>query len=261
MIKIFFIVNFISYAVMAQALLVPEKSVPLSDYLQACQQPGYICTHDFFKNKILSSTTSKYDIFLEQLNLDQPSQLKDIDQNIKTLLKEEDVDIDQVENLISILEKAKSLTQINYQILIDLLELTAKIRQPDHFSVQPEEYYIVFKFPLSKEKFNEIRLLANQFKNHRITPYTNSSHSLDAVDYLIVGTCDQHIISNHLQKNSPALHFQKMFTDSCSWSDKFSKAAISTSDFVKKNNKAIFWSAVALTAVLFLNKYQLTLSY
>lgn len=242
---------------LAQVVIIPEKSISLSDYLTKCRIEGYQCVHDYFKLTLDNQNSEAFDHFLETIDLYNEDYRKIFFDRIKTLLAEENISVLQAELLLKVIKKYESIEKSPsvLEIRNEITDLLTDLRQmPDEKS--DTESYFIFKKIISKKQYAQLKYKIKYTRVIRITPYTEPTpaNNLNPT-YLIGGTCDSPTVSA-LVEGFKSVHYVPMFTDPCS-STAFSETKVEWVQY----QKPVLYTLAAAAAIFLLSSYELKIEY
>ncbi len=244
-------------AVKATVLLVPEKSVPFETYKEQCNKPGYLCTIDFLRSEILNNKSALFEKFIESINYHDQLFKQKLYINIKKIISEEMIDLDEVSTLISVLDKSDLTSSNSYikslrQELVDVSEALEIIE----LEYSEQENYIIFKKVISRKQYLSIKpkisliqiLYINSYFEPRNTILKNESSKL-----LLNGDCKNFEISNFLKSSSTHIQMP-VFKNDCSSFFEFSKLTYEGS-ILQKYEKPIIYTVIGVGLAVLLSKY------
>ena len=259
--KIFFTAFIFSLNLNAQVILVPSKKVALATYLQKCKVEGYQCTQDYYKNKITTQKSEKYEQFVETLDLYSEDYRKTLLIRIKSLLSE-DLNLDQVDLLIKIINRFETIDRnaTLSQIKHELKEISLDVQNMFEEKSESETYILFGKF-LTKKQYLQIKYKQKYTHTKKITPFTEPQPA-DHIRpvYLIQGECEKYEFSNGL-KDRQDLRFTALFETECGLTRAFSGQS-SFSDIKWKNyQKPLIYTAAAAVLVTLLTQYKVDIAF
>lgn len=110
--------------IQAGVVVIPALGTSETEYKKACQREGYTCTNDFITGQLNQKDTPLYNELISELNLVQDDFLIELTGKIKNILELEQVSIEQMDSLISILERASEVQVKNKTFKLLKSELT-----------------------------------------------------------------------------------------------------------------------------------------
>lgn len=247
----------LSISSFAQVVLIPEKNVPLQDYLSKCRLEGYQCAQDYFKLQITNEDSKEFDHFLENIDLYNEDYRRSSYLRMKNILSTENISTEQAELLLKVIKKQESIekNQPLLEIKNEIADLLTELSQMSD-EKSDAEIYLLFKRSLSKKQFTKIKYKIKYTQVIRITPYTEPTTTENLNPrYLLSGTCDSSIASPLIEA-SPALRYQPLFQDSCS-----SVALSETKTDWISYQKPLVYTLAAAAAVFLLSSYELQIQY
>lgn len=259
--KIFFTVFIFSLNLKAQVILVPSKEILLETYLQKCKVEGYLCTQDYFKNKIATQKSEKYDQFVENLDLYSEDYRKSLLVRFKAVLAE-DLSLDQVDLLIKIISRFETIDKniTLSQIKNELKELSLDVQNMFEEKSESETYILFGKF-LTKKQYLSIKFKQKYTHTKKITPFTEPQ-SADQIRpvYLIQGECENYEFSSGLKERRD-LHFTALFENECGLTRAFSGQSSFSEIKWKNYEKPLIYTAAAAVLITLLNQYQVEVTF
>ena len=259
--KIFFTVFIFTLNLNAQVILVPSKKIPLETYLKKCKVEGYQCTQDYFKNKITTQKSEKYEQFVENLDLYSEDYRKTLLIRFKTLLSE-DLNLEQVDLLIKIISRFETIDRnIKLsQIKHELKELSSDVQNMFEEKSESETYILFGKF-LTKKQYLSIKYKQKYTQSKKITPFTEPQPA-DQIRpvYLIQGECEKYEFSNGLKEHQD-LRFTALFETECGLTRAFSGQSSFSEIKWKNYEKPLIYTAAAAVLITLLTQYQVDVTF
>ena len=259
--KIFFTVFIFSLNLKAQVILVPSKEIPLDTYLQKCQVEGYLCTQDFFKNKITTQKSEKYEQFVENLDLYSEEFRKTLLVRFKAVLAE-DLNLDQVDLLIKIITRFETIDRnvVLSQIKYELKELSSDVQNMFEEKSESETYILFGKF-LTKKQFLSIKFKQKYTQTKKITPFTEPQ-AADQIRpvYLIQGECENYEFSSGLKERRD-LRFTALLENECGLTRAFSGQSSFSEIKWKNYEKPLIYTAAAAVLITFFSQYKVDVTF
>ena len=234
----------------AEILLVANKNTPLSDYKKICEKNGYLCLPQGFAN-LKQRQTPRFDRLIETFDLDNKNYVAEFSKNLNLSLKEDDLTLDQIKNLILASEKIK---QNNSQ--------TSKLKKL-HAILEN----------IKEEPSDKILLIAgvniaNNLQNRmRLDPYLNDiKHiELDYISYTengdkkyyLNGDCDHPRYTEMVSQLD--LQVIPHFSEGCSMTQKYNWGSDLMVDHFKVNKNKYLVGLAAVATALFLKSYDVSI--
>lgn len=234
----------------AEILLVANKNTPLSDYKKICEKNGYLCLPQGFTN-LKQRQTPHFDRLIETFDLDNKNYVAEFSKNLNLSLKEDDLTLDQIKNLILASEKiARNNSQASkLKKLHAILESTK------------EE-------PSDKMLYIAGKTLANSLQNRlRLDPYLNEiKHiELDYISYtennekkyFLNGDCDHPRYTEFVSQLD--LQVIPHFSEGCSMTQKYNWGSDLMADHFKENKNKYLIGLAAIATAFFLKSYEVSI--
>lgn len=234
----------------AEILLVANKNTPLSDYKKICEKNGYLCLPQGFTN-LKQRQTPRFDRLVETFDLDNKNYVAEFSKNLNLSIKEDDLTLDQIKNLILASEK---IMQNNSQ--------TRKLKKL-HAILEN----------IKEEPSDKILLIAgvniaNNLQNRmRLDPYLNDiKHiELDYISYTengdkkyyLNGDCDHPRYTEMVSQLD--LQVIPHFSEGCSMTQKYNWGSDLMVDHFKENKNKYLVGLAAVATALFLKSYDVSI--
>jgi hypothetical protein len=227
----------------AEIVLIPGDSISKEKYTERCNQDGYLCLGRFLKEKILNQPSMAMSAFLEELDLTDSLQRRELSHKIKLLLARESLSVDQLDSLVVVCERALELgpQESVRSLLIQLKQMRNAL-----ISLKSTEneyrFAVIFGNAVSLESFLRVKY---QFKDvfHLTIDHnrlqTNNSENATAVS----GQCEKARLSSatkNLIGDSPYLIENER---SCSLFESLGRSVSKTSDFIVEYKRPLLWTA------------------
>lgn len=248
-----------STSLQAQTLLVPHPAVPFETYAAKCHTDGYICTQDYFKQKIFTDKSVAFEQFIESIDLYSENYRKSLFKKVHQLISEEQLSLDQVDLILKIIvksetfEKNTSLTQIKNE-LIDLNnDLQNLIEDRTDF-----EFFILFKKALSKDQYNRIKYKIRFSLVTKITPYLTPGNALLNAAPLVAGFCETAKYNSVLKDK---IHYTPLFESECALSNTLTTSKTNSSFKFKDYQTPLIYTAAGLLLISFFNQYKVDVTF
>lgn len=232
----------------AGTLLLPEPHYDYEAYIAKCQKEGFICTTEFFLTDFQKKPTPQFDAFIDSIDLNSDLFIQNFSKNLSSIIKNEMISEEQLNMLLKLIEQVKTLLANNKQLELiesDLLYFRKAI-ETDFLKTFPDQFIILFKKPLSVSQFKKLNPVFIR-PIHTIIHYDQVPQSQTP---LFTGLCENVKISELLQLEK----WQVLHSKSCSFSETISQG-------VSENKNKLIWGAVALGALLYLSKYEISLQF
>lgn len=242
-------VFFVSIVAQAEVLLVANKNTSLTDYKTICEKNNYLCLPQGLSN-LLSKKTPRFDRLIETFDLDNKNYVADFSKELSLSLKEDDLSLDQIKNLILAAEKLKLREKIlKLKKLYSILE-----------SSKPEAS--------DKMLFVAGIAIANTLQNRmRLDPYLNEIKHIEA-DYIsyteneekkfyLNGDCDHPRYTEFISQ----LDVQVIphFSSGCNMTQKYNWGSDLMVDHFKEHKNKYLVGLAAVATALFLQSYDVSI--
>jgi hypothetical protein len=257
---ILFIFLFLSSILNAQVLLVPHTTVEIREYHEKCRLNGYSCTDQYFINSILNNKSSVFDAFIETLDLYNPSFRANLEYKIGTLLKNEFLDLDQVQLIIQIIQKSNSLEnsknlnaiQKNLENVVISLNKIAENREGS-------EMVIILKKVLSLEQYLLIQNQAQNLKTTLISPYYMPRSPPEPRKPLLQGDCQRPIYSESITTQESK--YVALFSEKCLWFNDNTQSSLTANKGENSYIKPALYTTAGLLLITALTQYKISISF
>ena len=240
---------FISTVVNADVLLVANKNTSLTDYKTICEKNGYLCLPQGLAS-LLSKKTSHFDRLIETFDLDNKNYVAEFSKQLSLSLKEDDLNLDQIKNLILAAEK---------------LKLNEKVSKLKKLHTILESYK-----PEASDKMLFVAgvTIANTLQNRmRLDPYLNEIKHIEA-DYIsyteneekkfyLNGDCDHPRYTEFISQ----LDVQVIphFSAGCNMTQKYNWGSDLMVDHFKEHKNKYLVGLAAVATSLFLKSYEVSI--
>lgn len=247
--KYFFLLFMISSVSQADVLLVANKNTPLSDYKKICEKNGYRCLPQGFSS-LKQRQTPHFDRLIETFDLDNKNYVAEFSKSLNLSLKEDDLSLDQIKNLILASEK------------LNLSEKVTKLKKL-HAVLESIKEEPADKI-LNVAGLN----IANNLQNRmRLDPFLNDiKHSeLDYISYTengekkyyLNGDCDHPRYTEMISQLD--LQVIPHFSEGCNLSQKYNWGSDLMVDHFKENKNKYLIGLAAVATALFLKSYEVSI--
>lgn len=245
---LFFVLFMVSNVAVADILLVANKNTSLSDYKKICEKNNYVCLPQSFAS-LRQKQTSHFDHLIETFDLDNKNYVSEFSKKLSLSLKEDDLSLDQIKNLIlaseklNLSEKAKKLQKLHAVLQ----------------SIQPEtsdKMLYVAGVAIANTLQNRLRL--DQFLNevkHIEVDYISYSENGDK-KYFLNGDCDHPRYTELVSQAD--LQVIPHFSEGCNLSQKYNWGSDLMVDHFKENKNKYLIGLAAVATVFFLKSYEIT---
>lgn len=244
--------NSLSYS---KTLLLPEPNYDFNIYLAKCQKEGFICTHDYFLSEALNKPTPQFDVLINSIDLSSDIFIQNFSKKIALIINTEMISLDQLDMILKLIEQVKPLLVNKIQIEFiesELIYLKNTLLESPNMSVH-NEFVIVFKKPVSPSFFKKLKtILVKPFSlliQYDKVPQTANS--------LFSGDCETAKINEAITIE----HWQTLSIKSCSISESIKNTTNHLINKVDENKNSLLLGALAVGAILYLNKYEISFQF
>lgn len=249
------ILTFNALLTLADTIVVPSKEVSLELFLERCHKGGYICSHDYMAEKLILTTTPKFNQLIENLDLLDENQRIILHSEILNILKNELISLEQLSALTQITEKALSIEKTPQ--LDFLFKELSDVHQTMTNQTEKENedaIYIVFKKRLTVFQFEKIKYKIQNYKYYKVDPFQIIEKNQQEVLF-VSGTCQKKYISPMITADLITHQVYALFANDCSSDFNFHTTVKSAAEFTQNHQKTILWSLAAIGAAFFLKNY------
>lgn len=236
-------------------LLVANKNTPLSDYNKICQKNGYICLPLAYKD-IAQRQTKNYDLLVETFDLDSKNYTVSFQNQLKQSLKEDDLTLDQIKNLILASEK------IAQQIKSS--QLTQEIKQLKNLHITLSS---LSEEPSDRAIHIAGKMIANNLKNRMLLePYLEHVKHIE-IDYISMtvngekkyflnGDCEHPRYTEFISQLT--LQVIPHFPEGCNLSQRYDWGSDLMSTHLSEHKNKYLIGLAALATAWFLKTYEIS---
>jgi hypothetical protein len=245
---------FFQQKLFALTILVPEKSVDISVYLNQCQKEGYVCSHDFVSEKLKSADTPKMNRLIETLDIFSDDSRKKLPDDIYAILKTEMISVEQLNTLIQVIDKSLSLeANKKNSFLKKEMNLLSETLNSMNEVASDNTTYIVFKKRLSEKQFFQIKNIIQNFQFYKVDLFSVTEKMTNTI-VLLTGDCEHARYAPIIEPPSGS-HAQPVFKRECSFSADVQKSMSSVGGFVYEHKTPIILTVIAAGTFMFLKNY------
>lgn len=241
--------------IFADIIIVPAKEVSLDQFLERCHKNGYICSHDFMTEKLILTSTPQFNQLIENLDLLDENQRKKLHTEAFNILKNELINLEQLNAMIQIAEKALSIEKTPkldflYKELSDVHQSMTNQTEKENEDV----IYVVFKKRLTAVQFDKIKYKIQNYKYYKVDPYQIVEKNQPEVLF-VSGSCQKKYVSPMITTDLNTHQIYPLFKNDCSSDFNFHSTVKSAAEFTETHQKTILWSLAAIGAAFFLKNY------
>ncbi len=234
----------------AEVLLVANKNTPLSDYKKICEKNGYLCLPQDF-SKLKQRQTPHFDRLIETFDLDNKNYVAEFGKNLNLSLKEDDLTLDQIKNLILASEKiAPNNSQASkLKKLHTILESTKEEAS--------DKILLIAGVNIANNLQNRMRLdsYLNEIK-HIELDYISYTEN-DEKKYFLNGDCDHPRYTEFVSQLD--LQVIPHFSEGCSMTQKYNWGSDLMVDHFKENKNKYLIGLAAVATAFFLKSYEVSI--
>lgn len=242
----------------ANALVIPEETVPITKYLEQCHKTGYSCSSDFFKGQILNSQNPNFENLMINIDFNNRDFRNSLYLKIKKILSTENIDSDEAQALNTVIQKTLAYeNNLGLKKIKEELSEVIESLQTFELETSDEVTYFVLKRALSKKQYLSIKYKLQYIQSTLITNYyepqnllLNSKNRFP----LLSGSCEKTEYSPIIQ-NLSTEKVLPLFKSECSSTASF-LSVDSTVDFLKTYKKPIIYTTIGLGLIAFFSNYK-----
>lgn len=252
---LFLIILTITHVAFADVLLVASKNTSLSDYKKICEKNGYLCLPQSFM-KLQKKQTVYFDQLIETFDLDNKNYVADFSKVLTLSLKEDNLNLDQIKNLILATEKIEQNKSLGLALRIKYLKRLHSILE----TIQPE--------PADKLLFVAGIAIANNLQNRmRLDFFLNGIKHIE-VDYIsyladndkkffLNGDCDHPRYTELISQAD--MQVIPHFSEGCNLSQKYNWGSDLMVDHFKENKNKYLIGLAAVATMFFFKSYEVSI--
>lgn len=235
-------------------LLVAHKNTPLADYKTICEKKNYLCFPQAFSS-LIKKQTPHFDFLIENFDLDDKDYVTQFSKKLSLSLKEDDLTLEQIKNLILATEK---IAQNNGPKLSGELKNLKKIYEV--LSRLADETSDKMIFVAGKNVANNLhnRLLLDPYLNdlkHSELDYTSITQNGEK-KYFLNGDCDHPRYTEFVSQLD--LQVIPHFSEGCNLSQKYDWGTDLMADHFKANKNKYLIGLATVATIFFLQSYELS---
>ncbi|AZZ37783.1 hypothetical protein CIK05_13570 [Bdellovibrio sp. qaytius] len=239
----------------ADILLVASKNTSLSDYKKICEKNNYVCLPQNFSS-LQQRKTIHFDHLIETFDLDNKNYVSEFLSTLNLSLKEDDLNLDQVKNLILASEKMVQNKGANLSEKIKKLKKLHEILS-DIKNEPSDKLLLVAGVTVANTLQNRLRLdpYLNEIK-HVELDYISYTEN-DEKKYFLNGDCDHPRYTEFIGQ----LDIQVIphFSEGCNLSQKYNWGSDLMVDHFKENKNKYLIGLAAVATVFFLKNYDVSI--
>lgn len=235
-------------------VLVAHKNTPIEDYKKICAKNSYICFPKGF-SLTQRKNTPVFDSLVENFDLDNKDYVSQFTTKLSESLKNDDLNIDQIKNLILAAEKITSNKDNKPNEMIKKLKkfLAIVTNLPEEES---DKILFVAGKAVPHSLANRLALdtYLNDLKHTEVDFYSFTENGEKKL--FLNGDCDRPRYTEFISQLD--LQVIPHFSEGCNFNQKYEWGAdLLTAHFSENKNKYLVGLAT-LATVLFLNSYEIT---
>ena len=238
----------------SEVILVPGHDMSWTTYHDQCLEKNYKCFPAAFI-ELIDSKNMFYQNLMSNFDLDDSQYILSFHKNFMSVMKTEMLNLEQLEYLLLATEKvlAKKLNQNLQKDYIYFNEILLILQKTDDL-VLPEKSLILFRKPIDFNLLTK-KLLSrlSEMKHFKISYNQN----LITQKYFLAGDCTKPNYSFEFTSESQ-MTLLPVFKESCSFTEGFSQSAQQLGKHFEKHKMTYVWSALALSAALFLKTHDVS---
>lgn len=239
----------------AEVLLVANKNTPLSDYKKICEKNGYLCLPQGFAN-LKQRQTPHFDRLIETFDLDNKDYVAEFSKNLNLSLKEDDLTLDQIKNLILAGEKMVQNKNVTLSEKIKKLKKLHAILEEVKDEAADKMLYLA-GVNITNSLQNRLRLdpYLNEIK-HSEVDYISFTENGEK-KYFLNGDCDHPRYTEFVSQLD--LQVIPHFSEGCNLSQKYNWGSDLMVDHFKENKNKYLVGLAAVATAIFLKSYEVSI--
>ncbi len=240
--------------VFSEVILVPSQNMSWSTYRDQCLEKNYKCFPTAFI-ELLDQKNMFYQNLMSNFDLDDSQYIQLFHKNFMSVIKTEILNLEQLEYLLLATEKVliKKPNQNLQKDYIYLSEILLVLQKTDDL-VLPEKSLILFRKPIDFNLLTKKQLSRlSEIKHYKISYNQN----LITQKYFLYGDCTRPHY-NFEFTGETQMTLLPVFKESCSLTESFSQSSQQLGKHFEKHKMTYVWSALALSAVLFLKTHDVS---
>lgn len=235
-------------------LLVAHKNTSFEDYKKICTKNNYLCFPQAFI-LINKSKTPHFNFLIENFDLDNKTYVTEFSEKLSLSLKEDDLTLEQIKNLILATEKLAPLKDSKLSIQLVKLKKMYSV-----LTSIPEEKADRIIYIAGKSIANTLsrRLQLDTYLeelNHYEIDYVSVVSSKEK-RYFLNGDCNYPRYSEVVSQAD--LHVIPHFSEGCDLNQKYSWGKDLMMDHFQENKNKYFIGLAALATMFFLKSYEIS---
>lgn len=256
-----FNLNLMSFAA-DQTILVAHQESSISDYKTICKKNNYLCFPDAFST-IHQPQIYHFNELMLQFDLDDPSYLNQFEKKLWLSLKEDDLNLDQIKNLILASEKIHSSNKraidkktIHYltQLHTTLIEISEMQNNDDIKST--EAFYIAGKMILNTYKQRKkIEPFFDKIKSFKVDSQSVTVNN--ARHYFLNGDCQFPRYTDIVHQTDKKI--RPFFPEGCHFEERYDWGKDLISNHLQKHKNKYLIAAATFASLFFVNSYQVSI--
>lgn len=235
-------------------LLVAHKNTSLEDYKKICAKNNYLCFPKAF-TAVTSRRSLHFDFLIENFDLDNKDYVTQFPKTLSLSLKEDDLSLEQIKNLILATEKLAQHKEPNLFVplkkLKKIFDILGKINDEDSDKII---------FIAGKTVANNLRnrLLLDPYLNdlkHYELDYTSVSQNGEK-KYFLNGECDRPRYTEFVSQLD--LQVIPHFAEGCNLTQRYNWGTDLMTDHFKENKNKYLLGLAAVATIFFLKSYEIS---
>ena len=238
----------------SEVILVPHQNMSWTTYRDQCLEKNYKCFPTAYI-ELLDQKNMFYQNLMSDFDLDDIQYVQSFHKNFMSVIKTEMLNLEQLEYLLLAAEKVltKKSNQNLQKDYIYFNEILLSLQKADE-TVLPERSLILFQKPidfsfLTKKQLSRLP----EIKHFKISYNQN----LSTQKYFLTGDCTKPNYSFEFTGETQ-LTMLPVFKDNCSLTESFSQSTQHLGKHLEKHKMTYVWSALALSAALFLKTHDVS---
>lgn len=240
----------------ADVLLVAHKNTSLSDYKKICQKNGYVCLPERFSH-LQTKKITHFDRLIETFDLDSKNYVAEFSKILSQSLKEDDLNLDQIRNLILAAEKLNQTKSLNLnEKILKLKKLQSILENFENESSDKIIYIAGISVANTLQNQKKLDPFLNEIKHAKIDyiSYTENGER----KYFLNGDCDHPRYTELVsQFDMPVIPH---FSEGCNLSQKYNWGSDLMIDHFKSQKKSYLIGLAVVTSAFLLKSYEISIA-
>lgn len=240
----------------ADVLLVAHKSTSLLDYKKICQKNGYVCLPESFL-RLQTKKTLHFDRLIENFDLDNKNYVTEFSEVLSISLKQDDLNLDQIKNLILAADKVNQSKNLNLSEKIRKLKKIYSILEKIQ-NESSDKVILIAGISVANTLQNRMKLdpFLNEIK-HVELDYISYTENGDR-KYFLNGDCNHPRYTELVSQLD--LQVIPHFSEGCNLSQKYNWGSDLMVDHFKSHKKSYLIGLAAVASAFLLKSYEISMA-